>query len=141
MAQWRPDPTFYPSPRMAMEAPLEKFAYVMLLNPRHEGQHDALAVVDVDPSSSKYGQVVGRLEMPNSGDDKAVNREGGLREPDGITTKGGYRNAKVLDRGPARTRRGSVCTCGSCIPQHGITFSDPRGLGMHGWRAQSMDPC
>ena len=69
MAQWMPDPTFYPSPRMAMEAPPEKFAYLALLNPKHAGKHDALAVVDVDPSSSKYSQVVGKIEMPNAGDE------------------------------------------------------------------------
>ena len=29
----RPDPTFYPSPKMAMEAPPEKLAYLVLVNP------------------------------------------------------------------------------------------------------------
>ena len=33
MAIWRPDPSFYPSPRMAMHGPREKLAYVALLNP------------------------------------------------------------------------------------------------------------
>jgi len=28
----RPDPTFYPSPGMAMQAPPERLAYVALLN-------------------------------------------------------------------------------------------------------------
>jgi len=28
----RPDPTFYPSPGMAMQAPSERLAYVALLN-------------------------------------------------------------------------------------------------------------
>ena len=65
----RPDPTFYPSPKMAMEAPPEKLAYVALLNPTHTGRHDALAVVDVDPSSSSFSQVVGKVEMPNEGDE------------------------------------------------------------------------
>ena len=27
MSIWRPDPTFYPSPKMAMDAPAEKLAY------------------------------------------------------------------------------------------------------------------
>ena len=67
MAQWRPDPTFYPSPRMAMEAPPERFAYVALLNPKREGKHDALGVVDVAPSSSNYGQVMGKVERPIAG--------------------------------------------------------------------------
>ena len=35
--RWQPDPTFYPSPKMAMEAPAEKLAYVAMLNPTAEG--------------------------------------------------------------------------------------------------------
>ena len=69
MTLWRPDPTFYPSPKMAMQAPAEHLAYVAMLNPRRDGRADALAVVDVDPQSSGYAQVVGRLDMPNSGDE------------------------------------------------------------------------
>lgn len=65
----RPDPTFYPSPKMAMQAPPEKLAYLALLNPKFKGQHDALAVVDVDPASKSYSQVVGQVEMPNAGDE------------------------------------------------------------------------
>ena len=33
MATWRPDPTFYPSPRLATQAPPEKLAYVATLDP------------------------------------------------------------------------------------------------------------
>jgi selenium-binding protein 1 len=69
MAQWRPDPTFYPSPKMAMQAPPEKHAFVAMLNPSHRGRPDALAVVDVDPTSSKYAKIVGQVEMPNAGDE------------------------------------------------------------------------
>jgi len=54
---------------MAMQAPAEHLAYVAMLNPRSDGRPDALAVVDVDPQSSAYGQIVGRLDMPNSGDE------------------------------------------------------------------------
>jgi len=54
---------------MAMEAPPERLAYVALLNPKHKGKHDAMGVVDVDPSSPKYGQIVGKLDMPNEGDE------------------------------------------------------------------------
>jgi methanethiol oxidase len=32
MATWTRDPTFYPSPRMAMQAPAEKLGYVAILN-------------------------------------------------------------------------------------------------------------
>ncbi|QIN82633.1 selenium-binding protein [Rubrobacter tropicus] len=63
----RPDPTYYPSPRMAMQAPKEKLAYVAVLNPN--GRPDALAVMDVDPDSSTYTEVVGRVEMPVMGDE------------------------------------------------------------------------
>jgi methanethiol oxidase len=69
MTLWRPDPTFYPSPKMAMQAPAEHLAYVAMLNPRRDGRPDALAVVAVDPQSSDYGKIVGRLDMPNSGDE------------------------------------------------------------------------
>ena len=33
MAIWRPDPSSYLSPRMAMHAPREKLAYVAVFNP------------------------------------------------------------------------------------------------------------
>jgi methanethiol oxidase len=69
MAIWRPDPTFYPSPKLAMEAPPEKLAFVALLNPKHAGQSDAIGVVDVDPTSSGYGKLVGQADLPNSGDE------------------------------------------------------------------------
>ncbi|MDP9019959.1 MAG: selenium-binding family protein, partial [Actinomycetota bacterium] len=67
MASWRPDPTFYPSARMAMEAEPEELAYVALLNT--SGKPDALGVLDTDPRSPTYAQVVGRLDMPNAGDE------------------------------------------------------------------------
>jgi methanethiol oxidase len=69
MELWRPDPTFYPSPKLASAAPAEKVAYVALLNPTYTGRPDALGVVDVDPSSSAYGKLVGKVEMPNVGDE------------------------------------------------------------------------
>ncbi len=69
MTLLRPDPTFYPSPKMAMEAPAEKLAYVALLNPKLAGKPDAIAVVDVEPTSRTYSQVVGQVEMPNAGDE------------------------------------------------------------------------
>ena len=64
-----PDPTFYPSPRLAAQAPPEKLAYVVTIRPEGSGRPDALAVVDVDPASREYGRIVGRLEMPNIGDE------------------------------------------------------------------------
>jgi methanethiol oxidase len=47
----------------------EKLAYVVLLNPDGNGRPDALAVLDVDPDSETYNQVVGRVDMPNAGDE------------------------------------------------------------------------
>jgi methanethiol oxidase len=66
---WQPDPTFYPSPRAAISAPVEKLAYVALLNGERSERHDALGVVDVDPASREYGKLVGHLDMPNAGDE------------------------------------------------------------------------
>jgi selenium-binding protein 1 len=68
MAQWKPDPTFYPSAEMAMQAPREELAYVVLINPEAT-RPDALAVLDVNPDSADYGRMVGRLDMPNVGDE------------------------------------------------------------------------
>ena len=66
---WKTDPTFYASPKLAMQAPVEKLAYVATLNANGGNQPDALVVVDVDRESKKYGQIVGRVEMPNVGDE------------------------------------------------------------------------
>ncbi len=69
MALWRPDPTFYPSAKMAMQAPSEKLAFVVLLNAGNGAKPDALGVVDVDTESSGYGRIVGQVDMPNVGDE------------------------------------------------------------------------
>lgn len=69
MAQWKPDPTFYPSPRMAMEGPPEGLAYVATFNPNGNGRPDAMTVVDVNPESTSYGQIVGQTELPYAGDE------------------------------------------------------------------------
>ena len=42
MALWRPDPTFYPSPRAAAQAPPERLAYVATFD-RTASRPDALA--------------------------------------------------------------------------------------------------
>jgi len=68
MTQWKPDPTFYPSPRHAMEAPAEELAYVAMLNTTGD-RPDAMGVVDVDPGSDTYAELVGRVDMPNVGDE------------------------------------------------------------------------
>lgn len=69
MALWRPDPSFYPSPRMASDAPPEKLAYLVLLNTEKPGRPDAIGVVDVDPSSQEFGKLIGQVDMPNAGDE------------------------------------------------------------------------
>src|SRR5690348_9861418 len=75
MARFTPDPTFYPSARMAMTAPAEKLAYVATIGVPAAGmtnghtRPDALVTLDVDPSSSSYGQPIGQVDMPNVGDE------------------------------------------------------------------------
>src|SRR5215211_4634239 len=76
MARVTPDPTFYASALEASAAPREKLGYVVTLNPAAatggasaDGRPDALRTVDLDPESSTYGELVGRLEMPNAGDE------------------------------------------------------------------------
>jgi methanethiol oxidase len=64
-----PDPTFYPSPMLATQAPPEKLAYVALINPQKNGHPDALGVVDVDPGSNAYGRLVGQTGMVKAGDE------------------------------------------------------------------------
>ncbi len=58
-----PDPTFYPSPGLAMQAVPERIAYVALLNVGKSGKRDAVSVINVDPSSSAYGQFVGQVDF------------------------------------------------------------------------------
>jgi methanethiol oxidase len=71
MARLTPDPSFYASPAAAAEAPPETLAYVVTLNESGNGapKPDALTVLDLQPGSSTYGQLVGRLDMPNVGDE------------------------------------------------------------------------
>ncbi|GAA4094289.1 selenium-binding family protein [Actinomadura miaoliensis] len=68
MALWKPDPTFYASPREAVNAPPETLAYVAAFD-RAAAKPDAIAVLDVDPDSGSYGSVVGWTELPNLGDE------------------------------------------------------------------------
>jgi selenium-binding protein 1 len=65
----KPDSTFYPSPRLAVQGPPEKLGYVAALNPPGSKHHDAIIVVDLDPASSKYGREIGRCTLPNFGDE------------------------------------------------------------------------
>ena len=60
----------YASPAVARAQPPETFVNVACL---YEGtginRPDFIAVVDVDPESSTYSQIVGRTDMPNIGDE------------------------------------------------------------------------
>ena len=67
-AMLRPDPTFYPSAKLAMAAPAESHAYVALLRPDRR-EPDALAVVDVRPDSPAYGRTVHTVVLPACGDE------------------------------------------------------------------------
>jgi len=71
MALLKPDPTFHATPGEAAAAAPETLGYVVTLNTGTNGDRapDALAVVDLDPASSSYGTIVGRLDMPNVGDE------------------------------------------------------------------------
>ena len=62
--------SFYASPEDALRAPRETFLYVAAL---HEGTGvdapDFLAVVDTDPDSPTYAEIVHETPMPNVGDE------------------------------------------------------------------------
>jgi selenium-binding protein 1 len=62
MARLTPDPSFYPSPGSAAQAPPETLAYVATLNT--DSSPDAIAVLDLEA-----GEIVGRFDMPNVGDE------------------------------------------------------------------------
>ena len=61
------DKTFYPTAKMAMDAPKEELAYVATLNVK--GKPDSLCTVDVNPESSSYLNTVSELVLPNIGDE------------------------------------------------------------------------
>src|SRR6201998_2315350 len=64
----RPDPTFHASPKLAMEAAPENFAYTLLLSPDFS-KPDALAVIDVKPGSPTFSRIVHTVTMPYKGDE------------------------------------------------------------------------
>ena len=68
MNRLKPDPTFYPSPKMAMEAPQEKYGYVAGLN-FGKGKPYALMVVDLNEKSKNYGQIISQADLPYVGDE------------------------------------------------------------------------
>ena len=68
MPQLTPDSSFYPSPELAAQAPPEKLAYITLVNGNGDGRPDAIGVVELDPDSADYGTLIGRVDMPEAGD-------------------------------------------------------------------------
>src|SRR6184192_2569341 len=64
----RPDQTFYPSPRLAAEAPVETLAYMVTFDPTRKTP-DGLVTLDVDPKSKGFGMQIGRVDAPNVGDE------------------------------------------------------------------------
>lgn len=64
----RPDPTFHATAELAMKAPVEKVAFNVVFSPDFS-QPDGLVVVDVDPTSDTYGEIVHSLFMPHKGDE------------------------------------------------------------------------
>ena len=64
----RPDPTFYATAELAMKAPAEKLAFTLMLSP-DGSKPDGLAVIDVNPKSKTYGDILHSLFMPNLGDE------------------------------------------------------------------------
>jgi len=68
VTRWQPDPSFHPSPRLAGKAPPETLAYVAMFDPDRQ-QPDGIAVVDLDPVSPSYAQIVGSVAMSNAGDE------------------------------------------------------------------------
>jgi len=64
----RPDQSFYPSARLAAEAPVETIAYMVTFDPTRK-RPDGLVTLDVDPKSTGYGHQVSRVEAPNVGDE------------------------------------------------------------------------
>jgi methanethiol oxidase len=71
MSRITPDPSFYPTAAEAAAAAPERLAYVATIGVGENGNMppDALGVLDLDPGSSSYGQIVNRVEMPNVGDE------------------------------------------------------------------------
>jgi len=69
MPLMKPDPTFYPSPKLAAQAPPETFAYITLINPEKKSRPDAIGVVDTSPDSKSYGRLIGQVDMPVVGDE------------------------------------------------------------------------
>jgi selenium-binding protein 1 len=67
--RWTPDPTFYPSPALAVYSPAETLAYVALVASEGDGRRDGIGVVDTRADSPTFGRLVGRLDFPHAGNE------------------------------------------------------------------------
>ena len=64
----KPDPTFHASPILAMRAPVENFAFTIMLG-KDTSHHDGLAVIDLRKDSKTYGEIVHQIIVPTIGDE------------------------------------------------------------------------
>ena len=64
----KPDPTFHASPILAMRAPVENFAFTIMLG-KDTSHHDGLAVIDLRKDSKTYGEIVHQVIAPTTGDE------------------------------------------------------------------------
>ena len=105
------DPTFYRTPTDAISAPPERLAYVVGFD-RAGAQPDALTVVDTDPASSTYGEVVGFSELPTRGDELPC-----------VTP----------DTAGTRVRSGATCSCRACVPRGSMCSTPSRIRPIPSW--------
>ena len=73
MSIWRPDPSFYPSPKMAMEAPAEKLASVAMVNGKNDGRLDAL---EFNQQRYRLPEFSGIRMLSPDGGNSSFSREG-----------------------------------------------------------------
>ncbi len=58
----RPDPTFHASPKLAMQAPVENYAFTVMLSP-DGSQSDGIDVIDLKVGSKTYGEIVSKIRI------------------------------------------------------------------------------
>jgi hypothetical protein len=59
----RPDPTFHATPKLAMQAPVEKYAFTVMLSP-DGSQSDGIAVIDLDQNQIPMARSSTRSSSP-----------------------------------------------------------------------------
>ena len=111
MARWTPDPSFYPSPESAAQAPPETLAYVATLN-TDSSSPDAIGVLDLEAGSARTGRSSGASTCPTSATS--------------CTTSAGTPARPRCARGRrTRTSSAATCSCPACGPR-GSTCSTSR---------------